>query len=252
MKKTITGLLLLAFGLLLLPGISSACFDTYLFLQKRGMNYPYQMAAFDGNGEYVIGDLKSGNEDLFSGNFNVYYGLTERFSFQVSASSAEKVRSQFELDELGLRGVYSFICQYRGVYNLDFILEHHTGVSDGSKVYEFSAPSIWYKNNTTFVVHPVAAFGPDMKMGLRGHGGIFQSIGSGSLIGVGAEYASAQSSASLGHRLVVGEAATSLFFGSSIGSSFYLQNELIKGWGAEGPDVGFAMTLKFVVPNFTR
>ena len=88
-----------------------------------------------------------------------------------------------------------------------------------------------------------------MKFGLRWHGGTFYRIPTGALIGLGAEYESVQSSSNLGKRLVKGEMGTSLFFGSMLGPNLFLQNELIKGWGAGSSkgDVGFAVTLKVLL-----
>lgn len=86
---------------------------------------------------------------------------------------------------------------------------------------------------------------------MRGHGGAFYHFNNSAIVGIGAEYASAQSGSKFGQRLIKGETATSLFFGSQMGS-MYLQNEFIKGWGKEGNDFGFAATMKFILPSFKR
>ena len=249
MKTTLAALAAAALILALAPS-SQACFDAYLFLQGKGMVYPYGMWAFDGAGEYVIGGLKEGGEpDMFTGDLNVYYGLARGFSVQAVVSSSEKERTQFKLDEVGLRGVCSILSNYGGVYNLDLILEHHLTAENHNGVYELSAPSIWRNRGLTYVFHPVLAFGRDVQNGVRGHGGVFYTTRNNSIIGVGAEFESAQSSSNLGRRLVQGEAGSSLFFGSMIGPSVFLQNELIKGWGAGASkgDIGFAFTLKFII-----
>lgn len=228
---------------------SLACFDTYSFLQKRSMVYPKHLLALETNGEYVAGQLSAVDQDLFSGNFNVYYGVVDRFSAQVSLSSAEKPRTDFSFDEWGVRGVYGLIQSRGGVYNVDMILEHRISRTEGSHVSEFSMPNIWHVNSFSLVAHPVFSFGTDMAPGLRGHGGVFYSVGRTAIVGVGGEYESAQTSAHFSKRLVKGEAATSLFFGSAIGPKVFLQNEFIKGWGAQGTDIGFATTLKLLLPT---
>jgi len=249
MKRTSIVVLIAVMTLAAFPHFSLACFDTYLFLQKGGMVYPYKMVAFDGSGEYTINEMRPGEPDLFTGNLNVYYGLAKGLSVQAVLTSSEKERPRFGFDEWGLRAVYSLVSQYRGVYNLDLILEHHTATDNGTSLYELSAPSIWHTQEFTFVLHPVGAFGHEMKFGLHGHGGVFYSMPAGATVGFGAEYESAQSSSNLGKRLVKGEAGTSLFFGSMLGANLFWQNELIKGWGAGSSrgDVGFAVTLKVLL-----
>lgn len=245
MKKEVVffAFVLVWIGVSVSPGY--ACFDTYSFLNKQSMAYPYKLIALESSGEYVIGDMKMEEPDMFSGNLNVYYGLMNRLSVQASLASAEKERSQFKFDEWGIRGVFNLIPRANGIYNLDLIAEHRVSTStDNTQAFEVSAPSIWYLHNLSMVVHPVLAFEDFEKAGLRGHGGIFYSANNATIVGLGGEYESPQSSANFGKRLVKGEAATSLFFGSKIGSNFFVQNELIKGWGADANDVGFALTFK--------
>ena len=251
MRLRITALLTAALVLAALPQEANACFDTYLFMQGRGMVYPYKMLALDGSGEYVISNLRGAEPDRFSGNLNVYYGLARGMSVQAVLTSSEKERSHFGFDEWGVRTVYSVLEQHRGIYNLDFIFECHAATNEGTSRYEFSAPSIWHSSRFTLVAHPVAAFGRDSKLALRGHCGSFYQTVSGALVGLGAEYESAQSSSNLGRRLVKGEAGTSLFLGAQVSRNLYLQNELIKGWGAGAGrgDVGYAVTLKVLMPK---
>ena len=170
---------------------------------------------------------------------------------QVGVTSSEKPRSDFAVDGYGIRGVFGIIQGYRNVYNLDMILEHAAPFDFNETSFELSMPNIFHYNNLSFVIHPVTSFGDNVSFSVRGHGGVFYHFGTSSIIGVGSEYASAQSSSQFGRRLVKGEGATSLFFGSQIGSA-YLQNEFIKGWGAEGNDFGFAATVKFLLPSFTH
>jgi len=249
--KACTAILIAVTLLLVLAPTSQACFDTYLFMQNGGMVYPYKMLCFDGSAEYVIGNYRNEEPDMFTGNMNIYYGLAKGFSVQAVFASSEKERTTFKIDDVGLRGVYSLVSGYRGLYNLDMILEHHQAEGSRGGVYEFSLPSIWHSNSLTYVVHPVAAFGHGMNLGVRGHGGIFHSTRNHATIGLGAEYESNQSSSNLGKRLVKGEGGTSLFFGTMLGQNVFLQNEIIKGWGpgSDKGDVGFAFTLKFLAPN---
>lgn len=210
------------------------------------MVYPKGLLALEGNGEFVAQRLDQVDEDLFTGNLNAYYGVAERFSVQGSLISAEKPRTEFEVDEWAVRGVYGL---YRhGRYSLDGILEHHVAMQGGEQVTELSAPSLFRFDQITVVVHPVLALGNHTATGARGHGGLFYALGN-SIIGVGAEYESNQSSANLGRRLVKGEAGTSVFLGTAISRTMFWQNELIKGWGADGKDVGFAATLKILIPT---
>ena len=250
MNRTLIFILVVAVGLVAMPQMSFACFDTYLFRQVGGMVYPYKMLAFDGSGEYIISDLRGGEPDLFTGNLNVYYGLAKGMSLQAVLTSTDMDRTRFGFDEWGVRAVYNVLGQIRGVYNLDLVLECHTATNNGTSRFECSAPNIWHVDNLTFVAHPVAAFGRQAKLSLRGHCGAFHATSTGALFGVGAEYESGQSSSTLGRRLVKGEAGTSLFFGAQIGPYLYLQNELIKGWGAGASrgDIGFAVTLKVLMP----
>jgi hypothetical protein len=246
MKKCI-GAALLAATLISLP--ASACFDTYLFLQKGSMVYPEKQMVLEGNGEYIMPSFKTSNEDYLSGNFNVYYGFAKRFSMQAGLSSSEKERSKFGIDGYGVRAVYGILQNYNNFYNLDVILEHAAPFSMDEAAFEVSVPSIFHVNNFTYVVHPVMSFGKNVDFGLRGHGGAFYRINNVAVVGIGAEYASAQSGSQLGARLVDGEGGTSLFFGTQLGVA-YLQNEFIKGWGKNGNDFGFAATVKFVLPSF--
>jgi len=250
MKSFLTGIITLLF-LIILPLQSHACFDTYLFIQKGGMNYPCKMFAVDGGGEYGIGSFKNQTSDVLTGGINLYYGHTNRFSVQVVAVSSEKERADFRFDDLGLRGVYNILGGRGSSYNLDVILEHHMTPEATGGSYELSAPNIWRNGGLTYVFHPVAAFGRGVPAGLRGHSGVFYTTGNKAIIGLGAEYESAQSSSNLGKRLIRGETGTSIFFGSMIGPNLFLQNELIKGWGAgsDKGDTGFAFTLKVLIPR---
>jgi hypothetical protein len=238
-------------GSLVLPAMTFACFDTYLFLQKSSMVYPEGQIVAEFSGEYVIPQMKNSMEDIFSGGTNLYYGFSKRFSMQVGVSSSEKTRSDFGIDGYGVRGVFGVFQGYRNVYNLDVILEHAAPFDFGETSFELSTPNIFHANNYSFIIHPVMGFGNNINLNVRGHGGAFYHFSSTGIVGIGGEYASAQSGSRFGKRLVKGESATSLFFGSQIGSA-YLQNEFIKGWGAEGNDFGFAATVKFILPSFSH
>ncbi|MFA4947829.1 MAG: hypothetical protein WC674_04870 [Candidatus Krumholzibacteriia bacterium] len=236
---------------LLVPQAAWACFDTYLFLNKSSLVYPKGQMVVETSGEYTMPAMNVAAEDVLSGAANVYYGVSSRFSAQIGLSSSEKTRSQFSLDEYGLRGVFGIVQGYRNVYNLDIVLEHTSPFDGEENAFELSTPNIFHFNRYTLVIHPATSFGRNVDFGLRGHGGVFYRFSESGIIGIGAEYASAQSGSQFGKRLVNGEGATSLFFGSRIGSA-YLQNEFIKGWGIGGNDFGFAVTLKYMLPSFLR
>lgn len=245
----------LALPLLVVLGLTStavparACFDTYCFLQKQGLAYAKGLVAVETSGEYVAEDLHVAGEDAFSGAFNVYYGLGERFSMQGALASTEKGREDFRLDQWGMRGVYELVRPDGDGYHLDAILEMSSSTTDGSSTWEASAPNLWYIGNMTVVVHPVMAMTSGGEFDARGHGGLFYSVGGVGIVGIGSEYESAQSSDHFGRRLVRGAGASSLFLGANLGPNLFLQNELIKGWGAGGSDVGFALTVKFLMPG---
>jgi hypothetical protein len=235
---------------LIFPAIASACFDTYLFLQKAGMVYPQGQMVAEFSGEYIIPKMREFGEDFFSGGTNLYYGFAKRFSMQVGVSSSEKSRSDFAFDGYGVRGVFGIIQAYRNVYNLDVILDHTAPFNGSETAFELSAPNLFHVNKYTFVIHPVTGFGRNVSFSMRGHGGAFYHFSNG-VIGIGAEYASGQSGSQFGQRLVKGETGTSIFFGSQICSA-YVQNEFIKGWGFRGNDFGFAATVKIILPSFRR
>jgi len=249
MKRVTLSLLAVVLVTASLAAPARACFDTYGFLQKQGLAYPKGLLAVETSGEYVARDLGEAGSDDFSGAASVYYGLGERFSVQGSLASAEKPREDFRIDQWGVRGVYGLVRGDGDGYRLDAVLEVSASMADGSGTYEFSTPNIWYRDHVTVVFHPVAALASDGEFGVRGHGGVFYSVGGLAIVGLGSEYESAQSSGQFGRRLVRGAGATSLFVGAGIGANLFLQNEVIKGWGADGPDVGFALTLKYLRPG---
>ncbi len=249
MKRIALSLVAVVLAVASLPPPASACFDTYCFLQKRGLAYERGLLAVETAGEYVAQDLHAAAGDAFSGVVNVYYGLGERFSIQGALTSAEKRREDFRFDQWGLRGVYGLVQPEGDGYHLDAVLELSAGTGDGSNTWELSAPNIWYAGNLTMVLHPAMALAEGKELDTRGHGGVFYSVGKVAIVGIGSEYESAQCSGQFGRRLARGAGASSLFLGANLGSSLFLQNELIKGWGAAGSDVGFALTLKFLLPG---
>jgi len=251
MKVFVRSMVCILVGLFLLPQTVLACFDTYVFLKKSSLVYPEGQMVMEVSGEYIIPKMKNSINDLFSGGTNLYYGISKKMSVQVGVSSSEKERSAFSIDQYGIRGVYGIVQGYRDIYNLDIVLDH-AAPFDGSQInFELSTPNIFHVHNYTFVIHPVTSFGKNVKLSVRGHGGAFYQFSNTGIIGIGAEYASGQSGSQFGQRLVKGEAGTSLFFGSQIGS-VYLQNEFIKGWGVRGNDFGFATTMKIILPSFNK
>lgn len=248
MKRIFLSLLILSFV------VSSvfACFDTYLFLNKYSMVYPKGKIIFDTLAEYSVNSVSLPEEDTFLMNFNVYYGIFNNFSLQVGISSSEKSRSEFGIDEFGVRAVLNLVNQpiisFVDNYTFDLILEHHEGMFGKNISFEFSAPSMFYKGNWVMVVHPVFSLADletsSIEYSLGGHLGVFYLFGS-ALVGVGAEYQSAQNGSAFGNRLIEGESGVSLFFGAKLGENVYIQNEFAKGI-ANSRDFGFALTVKLI------
>jgi hypothetical protein len=212
------------------------------------MVYPRGMLAIESAGEFVAPKLHEVQEDAFTANLSAYYGLGNGFSVQGSLVSEEKPRYEFEVDGWAVRGVYGVYGRADGRYSLDAILEHRAVLGGENRVLELSAPSILRYSGFTTVLHPVVAFDCEAATGLRGHMGVFYNIGR-SIVGIGAEHESNQSSSTMGRRLIKGESGTSLFLGGMTDPSLYLQNEFKKGWGSNGKDIGFAATLKFLFPQ---
>jgi hypothetical protein len=223
-----------------------ACFDTFLFLQRGSMVYPYRTLAVEALGEYSFNAIKDPESDSFLGNFNLYYGLFRKASFQIGFGSSEKERHNFSIDEIRARGVYNLVNIPQKGYTLDGILECSNNSRSNELNFEISAPSIFVAQEFVLVLHPVLniVHGSNTDFTAGGHAGVFRVFENATLLGIGAEYQSAQSS-SYKQRLVKGESAASIFFGARIGKYLFLQNELAKGL-ANSRDFGFASTLKFV------
>lgn len=237
---------------LFVPVVSFACFDTFLFVRgDGGMVYPLGLLVWEGNGEYSVNRFDGSEPDALSAQMNLYYGFAPRLSFQLGLVSEEKERRVgWKADVVAIRAVWGVYRSLQHPLTWDLILEHHEGLEGGSSTWELSSPGIIRRENWKWVIHPVLSLSKGEKAGLRGHTGLFYLF-SNTLVGIGAEYESAQSSSHLGQRLVRGEYGTSLFFGSALTPSLYLQNELIKGWGpgSSKGDVGFSFTLKVIVPT---
>lgn len=224
-----------------------ACFDTYLFLRKSSMVYPIKYLVLETNGEYSFTKFSSPSEDMFFIFGNLYYGVFNRFSMQISLGSGEKPRGEFKLDSYGIRGVYNIYTNPVSYFTVDLILEHRGMLTEKSNEIEVSTPAIFYGNDFTYVIHPTFnyAFNKD-DFTLGGHLGLFYNLSSSSLVGIGVEYFSVHSSSYAGQRLTESEASTSLFFGTYLGERIYLQNEIAKGL-SNSRDLGFALTTKFVL-----
>lgn len=241
---TILSLSILASSLL-------ACFDTYLFLNRSSMVYPYKKAVLESLGEYSFNSISNPEEDTFLADFNGYYGIAKRFSIQIGLSSSEKPRSDFKIDEYGIRGVLNVFQSVTKKYFVDIILAHHGQFSGSEMVYHFSVPNMIYKKDFLFVIHPtfeiVGIKNPNkVENTFGGHTGIFWIVKDSAIIGIGAEYASPQSGSVWNKRLVEGEAASSLFLGGKIGDILYLQSEFAKGL-KNSRDFGYAITLKILL-----
>lgn len=234
-----------------LAGTLTACFDTYLFLNRASMVYPYKKVVLETLGEYSFNSISNPSEDTFLADFNGYYGLDERFSIQVGISSSEKERAEIKIDEYGVRGVLNLFRNKTKKYFVDLILAHHGQFSGSEMVYHFSVPNMFYTKDFLFVLHPtfevVGIKNPNKtENSFGGHTGLFWLIKDSAIIGIGAEYASPQSGSVWNKRLVDGEFASSLFLGGKIGDIIYLQSEFAKGL-ANSRDFGYAITLKILL-----
>ncbi|MBU1077836.1 MAG: hypothetical protein KKH98_11125 [Spirochaetes bacterium] len=228
-----------------------ACFDTYLFLNNYSMVYPQKQMVVENLSEYSFNSMTNPDDDTFLSDFNAYYGLFERFSIQLGLSSSEKPRNEFKIDEYGIKGVLNVLntkpLHSVDMYTLDIILAHRSDFEGHESAIEFSVPNIFYKKENILVVHPVfeANISHGSEYSIGGHLGLFHSFYNSTLIGIGAEYSSAQNGSTFNKRLVEGESAASLFLGAKLGKIFYLQNEFAKGL-ANSRDLGFASTIKLI------
>lgn len=226
---------------------SYACFDTYLFLKKASMVYPHKSLVMELNGEYSFTKFNNPSEDMFFTMGSLYYGLAKNFSVQFTLGSGEKPRGEFNIDAYAVRGVYNIYTSHRNDYNFNLILEHRGMLNQRANEVEISIPFIYHNYDMTYVIHPTMSYGlnyEDLTVG--GHLGLFYAFNQNSLIGIGAEYASVQSSSYGGQRLTESEASASLFFGTYLGNRIYLQNEFAKGL-SNSRDFGFAITTKFIL-----
>lgn len=248
MKKLFLALL----GVVVFVGGVYPCFDTYLFLNKSSMVYPKYKFVADTLLEYSANRIVAPEEDTFFINLNVFYGILDNFSIQVGISSKEITRSEvFEIEGFGIRGVWNVFSDrvVGDIFTIDLILEHHQGFFGKDIALEFSTPFVVYLGSFVGVVHPVFSLAglekEIIEYSIGGHCGIFYLIGNNALVGIGAEYSSAQNGSTFGSRLIEGEAGVSLFFGAKLGENVYLQNEFAKGL-ANARDFGMAVTLKFI------
>jgi hypothetical protein len=111
---------------LLFTDVSVACFDTYLFVRRGSMVYPQRTAVLEVLGEYSVNSIKNPGEDAFFSTASLYYGVSDRFSAQISIGSSERERGDFRLDSYGLRGVYNAYSSAGTTYTLDVISEYHS------------------------------------------------------------------------------------------------------------------------------
>ncbi|MFN3134458.1 MAG: hypothetical protein ACK44H_02690 [Candidatus Kryptonium sp.] len=232
--------------ILFLTSVAYPCFDTYLFLKRGSMVYPFKSLVFELNGEYSINSLRDLQEDLFLSMGSIYYGLWKNFSIQFTIGSDEKARNEFKIDYYGIRGVYNIYSTPMNRYTLDIIFEHRGKLNEKNNEVGVSFPNIFNLSNLTYVIHPTVSYGLESKdFTIGGHAGIFYVFES-SLVGAGFEYASVHSSSYAGQRLTKSEYSASIFFGAKIGSRIYLQNEIAKGL-ANSRDIGFALMTKIIL-----
>lgn len=226
---------------------SYACFDTYLFLHKRSMVYPHKALLLEWMGEYSINRIKTPQSDNFISYGSIYYGAGENFSIQFSIGSDEKQRDALKVDVFGIRGVLNAYSSAVHGYNLDLAVEYRGGFNGNRSEIEVSIPNIFHFSNLTYIFHPGISYGLlDDNLQAGAHTGLFYNFNETSIIGIGAEYASPQSSSYAGNRIVDGEIAASIFIGAKIGSLLYVQNEFAKGL-SNSRDFGFAVTAKFLL-----
>ncbi|MFN4245194.1 MAG: hypothetical protein ACK4F9_03475 [Brevinematia bacterium] len=233
---------------------SYACFDTYLFLNKKSMVYPTGMFAFDTLIEYSGNKIVSPEEDTLFMNVNLFYGVSKEFSVQIGISTSEATRYDvLNIESFGIRAVYNVISHENknllpNTFTFDIILEHHQGIFGKNISFDFSFPGIAYIDRFAIVVHPVFSLADIEKTvveySLGGHLGIFYLLDN-TLLGIGAEYNSAQNGSTFGSRIIEGESGISLFFGAKLGNNIYIQNEFAKGI-ANSRDFGFAFTMKII------
>lgn len=234
-------------AIVFLSSTAYPCFDTYLFLKRASMVYPFKSLVFELSSEYSINSIKSPYEDSFLSLGSLYYGLFRNFSVQFSVGSDEKSRDLFKVDYYAVRGVYNIYSSFMNRYTLDIIFEHRGKLDERNNEVEISLPNIFNISNATYVIHPVLSYGLDSKdLTIGGHAGVFYIFNEIALIGAGFEYASVHSSSYAGRRLTRSEYSMSLFLGSKIGDRFYLQNEIAKGL-ANSRDFGFALTAKVIL-----
>ncbi|MEN2997499.1 MAG: hypothetical protein ABDH28_00445 [Brevinematia bacterium] len=239
--------------IVLAVGGGEACFDTYLFLNKYSMVYPKGKFVSDVLLEYSGNSVVLPENDTFFANLNFFYGITDGLSLQLGIASKEITRTEvLEVEGFGIRLVYNLLSQvlpFADRFTVDVILEHHQAIFGRDMTFEFSVPGIFYVGSVVGVVHPVFTLADLEKevieYSLGGHVGLFYLIGNSALVGLGAEYQSAQNGSTFGSRLIEGEAGVSVFFGAKLGDNFYLQNEFAKGI-ANARDFGIAFTLKVI------
>ncbi|MCX8122904.1 MAG: hypothetical protein N3F66_01910 [Spirochaetes bacterium] len=234
---------------------ADACFDTFLFLHHKSMVYPTGYFAADVLGEYSFNDTNAPENDSYFTNYSMYYGLAERVSVQFGLTQAETTRAEnkYSIESWSVRGVFNTIRAASGNYYMDLVAEHHTGVDIDENMAHFSIPNLFYVSSFIVVIHPVYELTyskNEREHTFGGHGGVFYNINNIGIIGVGGEFASAQSSSALGKRFTEGEAAASLFIGFNLGN-IYFQNEFAKGLN-NSRDFGFAATLKFFFNLLSR
>ena len=231
----------------LLINITYACFDTYLFVRKGSMAYPYRSAVAEFTGEYSVNQLGSPQNDAFFSNLNFYYGLGENYSVQVSLGSTERARNEFSLDKFGARGVYNILAVTNYEYTLDAIAQYSGERGTSNNEFEISFPNIFRSDDMIYVVHPTFGYASEShEKSIGGHVGMFRNVNEQGIIGIGAEYASMFGSSYTGNRLTESEFSASIFFGAHIGNSIYIQNEIAKGL-VNSRDLGFALTTKIIL-----
>lgn len=224
-----------------------SCFDTYLFVHRGSMVYPRQTSVIELLGEYSVMRVQHPGSDSFFSTASFFYGVTDRFSTQISIGSSERQRDDFRLDSYGIRGVINAYTASGASYTLDVISEYHSRFNGEEREVEISFPNIFHSGDMLFVVHPTVNHMFDAnENAIGGHAGMFYNVDEKSIVGVGAEYASTFTTSFAQSKLTASELSASVFFGTHLGTGVYVQNELAKGL-YNARDFGFALTTKIIL-----
>ncbi|GEM_PF-4102825 len=225
--------LLAAVFVIVIAASSLACFDAYLFLEKRPLTYAAQQFSIDSIGEYAMTEMQDPTQDAFLFKSTAYYGFSDTFTGKFGIVSDEKPRGEFKFDvmELGLMKAFKL----NQILSLTPILDAASDFNFKSLSAESSLSMLWYLGSVTVNIHPGLAYEDSQSEGSAfsggGHAGVFYSFANKALAGIGTEYFNT-------------EWASSIFLGAHLGDRFYMQTEILKGL-ANSKDAMLAFTIKY-------